>query len=113
MYTFPVVEKYLKKIKNIEHIHPRKQRIVEKILKEIPVISVFGSSTRWDCNEKSDIDLLLDKNDIKMSKDEVFMKLVKIIDDNFDLLWKDEIEGKLNKYEKENILNRSIKLYER
>ena len=27
------------------------------------------SATRWDCNEKSDIDLLLNKEDIKMSKE--------------------------------------------
>lgn len=112
MYTFPIVERHLNRIKNIEHIHPRKQRLVAKILKEIPVIRVFGSSIRWDCNEKSDIDLLLDKNDINISKDEIFRKLVKIIASDFDLLWKDEIEDKLNKYERENILNGSVKLYE-
>lgn len=113
MYTFPVVEKELYSIKNIEHIHPRKQRIIKKILNEIPIISVFGSSTRWDCNEKSDLDLLLDKNDIKLSKDEVFRVLARIIDSDFDVLWKDEIENNANEFQKNSIINRSVKVYER
>ena len=113
MYTFPVVDKSLQSIYNIEHIHPRKQKLVKRILNEIPVISVFGSSIRWDCNEKSDIDLLLNKNDINMSKDEAFSRLVKIIDSDFDILWEDEIEGSLNKYQKDNILGRSVKVYGR
>lgn len=113
MYTFPIVEKHLSSIKNIEHIHPRKQRVVEKILKEVPVISVFGSSTRWDCNETSDIDLLLNKNDISMSKEEVFSRLARIIDSDFDILWEDEIRDCLDKHQKDNILNRSVKVYGR
>lgn len=113
MYTFPIVEKHLNSIKNIEHIHPRKQRIVEKILKEVPVISIFGSATRWDCNEKSDIDLLLNINDISMNKEEVFNKLARIVDSNFDILWEDEIKNSLNKHQEDNIINRSVKLYER
>lgn len=113
MYTFPIVEKHLSSIKNIEHIHPRKQRMVEKILKEVPVISVFGSATRWDCNEKSDIDLLLNINDINITKEETFNKLAKIINSDFDILWADEIENYLNKYQKDNIINRSVKLYGR
>lgn len=57
MHTFPVVEKSLHSIHNIEHTHPRKQRVVRVILKVIPSISVFGSATRWDYNEKSDINI--------------------------------------------------------
>ena len=110
MYTFPIVEKRLYDIKNIEHIHPRKQRIIEKILKIIPTFNVFGSAIRWDCNEKSDIDLLIDKNEINISKEEIFNKLAKSIDSDFDILWLDEIENNLNKYQKENILNGSIRI---
>lgn len=113
MYTFPIVEKRLQKIKNIEHIHPRKQRLVEKILKEIPSFRVFGSSTRWDCNEGSDIDLLLSKKELNMSKEDVFSRLVKIIDSDFDILWDDEIENCLNNNQIDNIINRSVKLYGR
>lgn len=113
MYTFPVVEKSLRNIHNIEHIHPRKQRIVKRILEYVPIFSVFGSSVRWDCNEKSDLDILLDKNEIKMSKNDVFRILINNIDSSFDVLWKDEIENCVNKFQRENILNKSVKVYER
>ena len=113
MYTFPIVEKSLNNICNIEHIHPRKQRLVRNILKEIPVINVFGSSTRWDCDENSDIDLLLDRNEVNMTNKDVFQKLVKIINSDFDVLWLDEIDGLLSKNERQNIIESSIKLYER
>ena len=113
MYTFPVVEKSLYSIYNIEHIHPRKQRIIRDILREIPVINVFGSSIRWDCNEKSDLDLLLDKNEIKISKEEVFKILTRIVDSDFDILWRDEIIDDVNKFQKDNIIDGSIKVYER
>ena len=113
MYKFPVVEKSLNSIRNIEHIHPRKQRLVREILKIVPVVSIFGSATRWDCNEKSDIDILVDKNDVKIPKEELFNKLVHIENINFDLLWKDEIKLKLNKFQKKNIIDESVKVYER
>ena len=113
MYKFPVVEKSLNSICNIEHIHPRKQRLVREVLKIVPVVSIFGSATRWDCNEKSDIDILVDKNDVKIPKEELFNKLVHIENINFDLLWKDEIELKLNKFQKKNIIDESVKVYER
>ena len=112
MYTFPVVDKSLCSIHNIEHIHPRKQRLVREILKKIPCFSVFGSSIRWDCNEKSDIDILLDRNEVNMSNEEAFRTLVQVINSDFDVLWKDEIEKKSNKHQKENIIERSIKVYE-
>lgn len=113
MYTFPVVEKSLHSIHNIEHIHPRKQRVVREILKVIPSISVFGSATRWDCNEKSDIDILLDRNEVKMTNDEVFKKLIHTIDSSFDILWLDEIKEGISKYQEKNIIDGSVKLYER
>ena len=111
MYTFPIVEKTLYNINNIEHIHPRKQRDIGKILEKIPVISVFGSSTRWDCNEKSDLDLLLDIDEIGMTKDEAFRTIASIVNSDFDLLWKDEIITDLNDFQKENILDGSVKVY--
>ena len=87
MYTFPVVEKSLNSIHNIEHIHPRKQRVVRDILKVIPKISVFGSATRWDCNEKSDIDILLDRNEIKLTNKEAYKILVNTINSIILILW--------------------------
>lgn len=113
MYTFPVVEKSLNSIHNIEHIHPRKQRVVRDILKVIPKISVFGSATRWDCNEKSDIDILLDRNEIKLTNKEAYKILVNTINSSFDVLWLDEIKGNLNKFQQNNVIDGSIKLYER
>ena len=113
MYTFPIVDKSLCTIHNIEHIHPRKQRLVREILKKIPSFSVFGSSVRWDCNEKSDIDILLDRDEINMTNEEAFKILVQVVNSDFDVLWKDEIENKLNKFQKENIIERSVKVYER
>lgn len=113
MYTFPVVDKSLNSIYNIEHIHPRKQRVVRDILKEIPTINVFGSSTRWDCNEKSDLDILLDKGEVSLTKEEAYKILARIINSDFDVLWKDEIINNVNKFQKTNIIDGSIKVYER
>ncbi len=109
---FNVVEKELNNIHNINKIHPRKQRTVSKILKEIPTIKVFGSAIRWDCNEKSDIDILLNKDKVGCSKKEAYKKLVKCIDTDFDLLWEDEIKDNMTENQKENIIDKSVELYE-
>lgn len=109
---FNVVEKELNCIHNINKIHPRKQRTVRNILKEIPRIKVFGSAIRWDCNEKSDIDILLNKNKVGCSKKEAYRKLVKCIDTDFDLLWEDEIKDNMTDSQKNNIIDRSVECYE-
>ena len=109
---FNVVEKELNNIHNINKIHPRKQRTVKNILKIVPRIRIFGSATRWDCNEKSDIDILLDKKDICCSKKEIYKKLERLIDTGFDLLWEDEINNNITETQKKNIINRSVELYE-
>lgn len=109
---FNVVEKNLNNIHNINLIHPRKQRDVAKILKELPYITVFGSAIRWDCNEKSDIDILLDINKINCSKKEAYKKIAKNIDSDFDLLWVDEIKDLLNDQQQKEILEKGVELYE-
>lgn len=104
MYIFNICDKELKKINGIQHIHPRKQRDVAKILKELWYVSIFGSSTRLDCNEKSDIDILLDIDKLNCTKKEAYNKIFKAINSPFDLLWLDEIEGKADKYQRKNIV---------
>ena len=47
------------------------------------------------------------------NKEEVFNKLARIVDSNFGILWEDEIKNSLNKYQEDNIINRSVKLYGR
>ena len=109
---FNVVEKELNSIHNINRIHPRKQRTVRNILKEIPRIKVFGSAIRWDCSETSDIDILLNKDNVGCSKKEAYKKLERCIDTDFDLLWEDEIKDNMMDNQKENIIDRSVELYE-
>ena len=108
---FNVCDKKLNNIHNIRLIHPRKQRIVGLILNKIPRISVFGSSTRWDCNETSDIDILLDINKINCNKSEAYKYIRDIVKSDFDLLWLDEIKDNLNKQQYKNIIERSVDLY--
>ena len=53
---------------NVRRIHPLKQRAVKQIVdaarSDVAVnrIIVFGSSTRYDCNETSDLDICIDWN---------------------------------------------------
>lgn len=109
---FNVVEKSLNNIHNINLIHPRKQRDVRNILKELPRITIFGSAIRWDCNEKSDLDILLDVNKVNCSKKEAYKKIAKSINTDFDLLWLDEIEDQLNKQQVRDILEKGVEVYE-
>ena len=54
--------------KNVNRIHPLKQKMVEQIVdhakKDISVrrIIIFGSSTRYDCDVTSDLDICIDWN---------------------------------------------------
>ena len=53
--------------KNINHIHPLKQKDVLQIVKyaeetsDIEAVVVFGSAVRFDCNSFSDLDILVEK----------------------------------------------------
>ena len=53
------------------------------------------------------------KNEIKISKEDAFKILSRVINSDFDILWKDEIIDNANEFQKANIIDRSIKLYER
>ena len=110
MYIFNICDKELKNINGIQHIHPRKQREVAKILKELGYVSIFGSSTRPDCNEKSDIDILLDIDKLNCTKREAYDKIYKVINSPFDLLWLDEINDKVDKYQRKNIVEEAVTL---
>jgi adenylate cyclase len=54
---------------NVNHVHPLKQKDVLEIVKtakmdeQISCIIVFGSSVRFDCNSKSDIDIFVCRDD--------------------------------------------------
>ena len=54
---------------SVNRIHPIKQRLVEKIVSEarndqkVKRIIIFGSSTRYDCDITSDLDICIDWND--------------------------------------------------
>lgn len=51
---------------NVNRIHPIKQKIVKEIVdaankdREVKRIIIFGSSTRYDCDITSDIDICID-----------------------------------------------------
>jgi predicted nucleotidyltransferase len=56
--------------RNVNRIHPIKQKIVKEIVaeakndQEVRKIIIFGSSTRYDCDITSDLDVCIDwKND--------------------------------------------------
>lgn len=110
MYIFNICDKTLKNVNGIQHIHPRKQRDVAKLLNELGYISIFGSSTRPDCNEKSDIDILLDIDKLNCTKKEAYDKIYNAINSPFDLLWLDEIEDKVDKYQRKNVVEDAITL---
>ena len=57
--------------------------------------------------------MLLDKSEIEISKEDAFKILSRIINSDFDVLWKDEIINNVNKFQKANIIDGSIKVYER
>lgn len=52
--------------KNVNRIHPLKQKLVKEIVSEakddaeVKRIIVFGSSTRYDCDINSDLDICID-----------------------------------------------------
>ena len=110
MYTFNICDKNIRSVKGIEHIHPRKQRDVAKILKKIKPISIFGSATRPDCNEKSDIDILLDSTKIGVTKKEAYDLICEAINTPFDLLWYDDVIKNASVYQKENIIDKAVTL---
>ncbi len=62
-------------VENINHIHPLKQRDVDRIAKaaqkdsHIKAIIVFGSAVRFDCHSGSDLDFLVVRDDDKLRID--------------------------------------------
>lgn len=59
-----IVDEYA--FKNVNRIHPIKQQLVKEIVaeaksdKEVKRIIIFGSSTRYDCDITSDLDICID-----------------------------------------------------
>lgn len=62
---------------SVNKIHPLKQKIVAEIVdaakkdSEVKRIIIFGSSTRYDCNTESDLDICIDWYDDCYDKDGV------------------------------------------
>ena len=76
-YTFCVIKDKFNDIKNVKHIHPRKQQIVYELLKtleheqflnKISIIYIFGSSITPLCNIKSDLDITILLKDDHLNK---------------------------------------------
>ena len=53
------------------------------------------------------------KGEVSLTKEEAYKILARIINSDFDVLWKDEIINNVNKFQKTNIIDGSIKVYER
>lgn len=62
-------------VKNINHIHPLKQRDVDRMAKaaqkdcHIRAVIVFGSAVRFDCHSGSDLDFLIVRDDDRIRID--------------------------------------------
>lgn len=88
--------------KNVKHINPIKQRQINEMLKVVSeyndlveCIIVFGSSIRYDCTFKSDIDLLVKWKDgtydwqtgvTDRSRSDLCQELLKISGYNIDIV---------------------------
>lgn len=101
-------------IKNINLIHPRKQRIVYNISLAskglLDNFLVFGSSTRWDCNEYSDVDIAITKDSHIKDKKKFFNILSNETDGSFDFLDLSD-DNNLTPLQSKNILEKGVKIY--
>lgn len=121
---FPVLNQYFYIVKNIDNIHPLKQKKIFDFcqkLTDFPNIKrcwIFGSSTNNCCNINSDVDILLEINDsINMNSDEgedlecsIHKIIVKTIGTNFDLIYLNNLDK--NKQIYKNILKTRRLVYE-
>lgn len=105
------VKSNCKELKNANHIFPIKQapilKIVNTIKDYVDKIYIFGSSTRWDCNYGSDIDLVVyPKKHADMNK--IGMLLAKQSIGSFDLFSIEDLHNAnktfLKKYERDKVL---------
>jgi predicted nucleotidyltransferase len=115
MYNFNICDNRIKDVQGIQHIHPRKQRQVAGIVKKMKPyadsIRVFGSATRWDCNEKSDLDIAITPEDNVVDIKGLNKLLQQETNFNFDLLEINDIDKQMSKYQKENIIDKGIVFY--
>lgn len=102
------------KLKNADKIFPLKQRellnVVEGIKEYVKRIIVFGSSTNWNCNYNSDIDLIVEPNekydDIIVSK-----KLSKIAINGYDLFTTEQLNNASDLF-RDEIKENGVLIYE-
>ena len=73
LWDFEIVtdEKY----ENVNHIHPLKQKDVLSLIQDVRKdphiigIIVFGSAVRFDCHSRSDLDVLIIRDDLQLKID--------------------------------------------
>lgn len=102
----------------INRIHPLKQKsanIIFDIVKDdkrINKVIIFGSSTNITCNNKSDIDIMIELKKSYISKDNkniISDNISKALDYNVDIIWKDTIKNNSNIY---NNIMKGVTIYE-
>jgi len=104
-------------IKNLDSIHECKRRLIETACWHIDKYSfvqsmiIFGSSTREDCTDDSDVDICLDVEiDAKtLEYYEMSSKLKDIFEGDCDVLIKSKLSGKI----KDEIMNKGVVVYVR
>ncbi len=71
---------------NVSHIHPLKQRDTARLIdavkcdRHILAVIVFGSAVRFDCHSRSDLDVLVVRDDDKLTIDGALDKVESELD---------------------------------
>lgn len=109
-----IVMKGCDKLKNADRIFPLKQaeliNVVNVLKPYVNKIIVFGSSTNWNCNYKSDIDLVVEPND-KYNALFISKELSKVTLNGYDLFTVEQLKNADNTL-KDEVEQNGVCIYE-
>lgn len=119
---FYVLNTSFNQVKNINKIHPLKQKKVYHLIKNlvnmdfVKRIWIFGSSTNNSCNINSDVDVLVELENDDFSRDDNIVCLIqknfaKSLGSNFDVVFLNDLDKTKQIYN--NILKTRRLVYER
>lgn len=94
-----------------EYVHPLKQELVQKLQKDfqmdenVKAVIVFGSGVEFRCNSYSDLDLCIERYDVKKP----FCNRAAGVEELVDVLYADRVGARLQK----EIEEKGIVVYDR
>ena len=114
IFIFPIISENI--YKNIDRIHPLKQKLIFKILENNNIlkycksIKVFGSSISIKCRWESDIDFAIYLNDNTLEiRNNISEIIGKITEWNYDIIWMNDNNEESDIYLK---INKGVELIE-